>query len=316
METKTCSRCLAEKPITRFRLIYHKIGRTRLDHCIECSIKFLNRSSLPMTEKICTICKKLTPKQNFYKNRCNRDGLSCICIQCDESTNKKFHAKNSIQQQEYRRNKKQNDKRKRYETDDKYRAGVPFRKYIKDNTISTHKPCTICRIVFPKSNFYSHKNKPNGSSACKQCRRSSEKKYAKENPQKSRDKANRWANKRIENRLHKRMGFSIWYALRGAKKEISWLKYVDYTITELKNHIESLFTDGMNWEVFKTGDIHIDHITPASWFNYNQPTDPEFKKCWSLENLQPMWGRENCSKNNRYSGQYDPSFNENNCKDK
>jgi len=27
--------------------------------------------------------------------------------------------------------------------------------------------------------------------------------------------------------------------------------------------------------------------------------DDEFVKCWSLDNLQPMWGKENISKSNK-----------------
>ena len=52
----------------------------------------------------------------------------------------------------------------------------------------------------------------------------------------------------------------------------------------------------MSWERFLNGEIHIDHIVPKSRFNYEKPDDPEFKICWGLANLQPLWNTDNWSK--------------------
>ena len=35
-----------------------------------------------MTEKTCTKCKRTLPVSQFYKNKRNRDGLSCTCKEC------------------------------------------------------------------------------------------------------------------------------------------------------------------------------------------------------------------------------------------
>ena len=37
------------------------------------------------------------------------------------------------------------------------------------------------------------------------------------------------------------------------------------------------------------GEIEIDHIVPIKSFCFNSPDDKEFKKCWALSNLRPMW---------------------------
>ena len=58
----------------------------------------------------------------------------------------------------------------------------------------------------------------------------------------------------------------------------------------------------MSWD--NAGEWHIDHIIPDSWFNYKSIEDQQFKDCWALNNLQPMWKLENISKGNRYSGSY------------
>jgi len=82
--------------------------------------------------------------------------------------------------------------------------------------------------------------------------------------------------------------------LSGNKCFRRWETFVGYTINELKQHLESKFKTGMSWE--NIGKWHIDHIVPISFFKYDKPEDQEFKYCWSLHNLQPLWARENLSK--------------------
>lgn len=73
-----------------------------------------------------------------------------------------------------------------------------------------------------------------------------------------------------------------------------------YSIEDLKKHLEAQFKPGMSWDNYGRGGWHIDHVKPDSWFNYSSIYDENFKKSWSLNNLQPLWESENCSKNNRY----------------
>lgn len=72
-----------------------------------------------------------------------------------------------------------------------------------------------------------------------------------------------------------------------------------YTMAALKVHIERQFTSGMTWEDVLSGRIHIDHIVPVSTFQISTPDDPDFKLCWALANLRPMWARDNQSKGGR-----------------
>lgn len=64
-----------------------------------------------------------------------------------------------------------------------------------------------------------------------------------------------------------------------------------YTPIELIKHLESKFTDGMTIEKLISSEIHIDHVIPASLFNHND--DRHVAYCWSLDNLQPMWAKDN-----------------------
>lgn len=69
-----------------------------------------------------------------------------------------------------------------------------------------------------------------------------------------------------------------------------------YTLQELRAHIERQFTKGMNWDKVLSGEIEIDHIVPVSAFNITSYDDPDFRACWGLANLRPMWTSENRSK--------------------
>jgi len=92
---------------------------------------------------------------------------------------------------------------------------------------------------------------------------------------------------------------AIWKSLRSGngKGRRKWESLVGFTVEELKAHLESKFELGMSWD--NAGEWHIDHIMPVSRFNFESPDDMDFKLCWALDNLQPMWGWENMSKGNR-----------------
>ena len=70
-----------------------------------------------------------------------------------------------------------------------------------------------------------------------------------------------------------------------------------YTPEELIIHLENQFKGDMTWDNY--GVWHVDHKLPISSFNIQEIGDEEFMKCWSLDNLQPMWGEENIRKSNK-----------------
>lgn len=77
------------------------------------------------------------------------------------------------------------------------------------------------------------------------------------------------------------------------------LRHLDYTVDELRQHIERQFKPGMSWERLYAGDIEIDHIIPVAHFRISSIDDPDLKVCWGLPNLRPLWKAENRSKNKR-----------------
>lgn len=60
-------------------------------------------------------------------------------------------------------------------------------------------------------------------------------------------------------------------------------KLLGYSATELKAHLETLWTVGMSWENY--GEWHIDHIRPIHSFASGTP--PHIVN--ALSNLQPLW---------------------------
>jgi len=61
------------------------------------------------------------------------------------------------------------------------------------------------------------------------------------------------------------------------------------TYEEVKNHIESLFIDGMNWSNQGYYGWHIDHIIPLS----SAKSKEELSKLCHYTNLQPLWRLDN-----------------------
>jgi hypothetical protein len=98
--------------------------------------------------------------------------------------------------------------------------------------------------------------------------------------------------------IDNRMRTSVRKALQGGKRGRAWELLVGYSLDDLMTRLERQFTEGMSWA--NVGEWHIDHIRPRSSFNYSSPDDPEFKQCWSLENLQPLWARDNLVKGDRW----------------
>ena len=83
------------------------------------------------------------------------------------------------------------------------------------------------------------------------------------------------------------------------KKYGHYFDILGYSQDDLINHLEKQFKDGITWENY--GEWHVDHIKPISLFKLKDISDEEFKQCWSLNNLQPMWGNENITKSNIYN---------------
>ena len=81
-----------------------------------------------------------------------------------------------------------------------------------------------------------------------------------------------------------------------ASKKCGTFDLVGCEPLELKECLESQFTDGMTWENY--GKWHVDHIKPCSSFDLT--LDEEQRKCFHHSNLQPLWAEDNIRKSDNY----------------
>lgn len=104
-----------------------------------------------------------------------------------------------------------------------------------------------------------------------------------------------WEKKQFKSnplyRLNKAMGTNLRRRLE--KNSIKWQKILGYSNKELVEHLQKQFKPGMSLENY--GDWQIDHKIPISFAKSKE----ELIELYKLDNLQPIWRKENSSKNNR-----------------
>lgn len=198
------------------------------------------------------------------------------------------------------------------------------------------KRCTKCGAFQSLAEYTKIKidrNSNGFSSHCKTCKSVAHKQWRKANPVKTKnlraatyrrniDAAKRYQKKTrsIRNAAEKarrgndpsfalkcRIRVLMYASLRHTKNGRKWQKLVGYSIDDLRRHLEKQFKKDMSWDRFLAGEIHIDHIIPISVFNFEKPEDEDFKKCWALKNLQPLWSKDNITKSNKLKKHFQPS---------
>jgi len=243
-----------------------------------------------MKTKTCSKCGNEKSINEFYKDKSKKDNLTSRCKECIS---------------EYYPNNFEIIKQR-------------IKKWIKNNPEKV-------KIKNEKNNEY-HKNHPQQHRQCAIKYKKNHKneikeyflKYRQINKIKLKEYSKKWRNKNIEYirkysrnwdkekrktdisfRLNRNMSCAIRSSLKGGKKGRHWEGFVGYDTVQLKQHLERQFKDDMTWELFLKGEIHIDHRIPISIFNITSAKCKGFKACWALENLQPMWAKENISKSNK-----------------
>ncbi len=98
----------------------------------------------------------------------------------------------------------------------------------------------------------------------------------------------------IRKTLYNRLKKGIRRGLRELSAGSNWFSSLGYTVDQLRDSIESKFTNGMGWH--NKQDWHIDHVLPIRMFNLHGVDCKDFKECYSIDNLQPLWRNENIRK--------------------
>ena len=112
----------------------------------------------------------------------------------------------------------------------------------------------------------------------------------------------------LKYQLNKRIRTVIAKRLKGNKNGRKSYDLVGYNVEKLKKRLESTMPDGYTWTDFMNGKLEIDHIIPISAFNFDNPENIDFRRCWALSNLQLLPMRENRIKNNKLTESFQPSL--------
>lgn len=263
-----------------------------------------------MDFKTCAKCKEIKPYNEFGRDKSRKDGFDCYCKECKRSITRLWQRKN------VEKNIKNFDESK----------------------VLQFKKCIKCKEIKSIDSFCFCKGKKDGRYCyCKECHNERSNAWAKANPEKYKNSIKNWeiANyeKRkiqkalwkqnnpdknreysrkqystLQGRLNDSMRVMMRRSLNGKKAGRKWEQLAGYTVTQLEKHLKGKFTENMTWELFLKGEIHIDHIIPKSVFNYEKPEDEDFKKCWALKNLQPLWAKDNLSKHAKLNKHFQPSL--------
>jgi bacterioferritin-associated ferredoxin len=157
--------------------------------------------------------------------------------------------------------------------------------------------CEKCRESFVRNNIkHIYCVSCGGDIARAYARRASKEKAA---TREGRNYSNKWRRDRYRRdpawRVASHMKGLMHRALTSNKQGKSWRLLVPYSLQHLMDHLEKQFLPGMSWSNYGNG-WHIDHKMPRSKFSYRTPDDPDFKACWALSNLQPLWALDNIRK--------------------
>ena len=276
--------------------------------CLACGIEFIKNDKWT---KYCS--KECRVNYNILKNK--KECVGKKCIVCGNLFYPKYSGKKCC-----------SDNCRRLLTNKLHKKNNKNKRKI------LHKKCIIC------GNYFNPRDK-HIMCCSKECseinKLNTRKSYYKKNKEILRKKNNKWRLKNIEyiksyckeyniknrkiitekfmKRINSDVAFKLRYKISGgiynslkktkATKNFKTFKLLEYTSKDIKLHLESMFLKGMSWGNYGS-KWHIDHIKPVAAFKLIKEDGEldleQIKLCWALDNLQPLWAKENISKGSWY----------------
>lgn len=165
---------------------------------------------------------------------------------------------------------------------------------------NNQKFCADCRAISEKKKFARYRLRNPDKVKRAQLATDQKRRHDEARREKMRVYARNFAEARRDDpmrRLHRNVSQRIYSSLRSGKSHRTWPALVGYSLLELRVHLERQFTKGMRWD--NIGQWHVDHIVPVASFTFNKAEDAEFRACWAITNLRPLWAAENLKKKDR-----------------
>lgn len=255
--------------------------------------------------KKCTKCGEEKPatKEYFYADKQFPSGIRGICKSCSGKHYSEHKEEISLQRKEHYRN---NQDRILAENREKYANNYNG---IQESTRERYQKNRGRNLITKRAHHHKNRELNNAISRSYHAahrdlsnakRRDYYANHREETNEKDRirgtERHHKLYGKDPSYTLRTRISALMRYSLRHGSKSKSLDDILDYTMPELKDHIESLFTENMSWDAYMRGEIHIDHKRPIVSFHIGSVDDQDFKECWALDNLQPLWAFDNLSK--------------------
>lgn len=246
------------------------------------------------TEKACTKCGETKPVSQFGKTNKNLDGYNSECKDCKMVVSKAWAQQN-------RQRLRELDAQRRHRPESRAKI-LEAKKRARDKAREL-RPHKERAVVLHQAHVYAfmrlslhceHVNR--WAAYAKECRilHDAHVKEFRSDP----NRVARWKYNHIpQKKLYQRIKAWSHKHLKSGMVSKKWSYILGYTVDELKVHIEKQFTKGMSWE--KRSEIHIDHIIPVSSFNITDIYCEDFKSCFALSNLRPLWAKENMQKSDK-----------------
>lgn len=125
--------------------------------------------------------------------------------------------------------------------------------------------------------------------------------WAKHNRDRKNEYNRIWQSEKRANdpfyRLRSAISAYLYWCLKREKYGKRAEEVLGYSIAQLRQHLERQFQPGMTWENY--GQWHVDHILPVASFSFTSPDDDDFKACWAITNLRPLWAKDNIRKSDK-----------------
>lgn len=276
-------------------------------------------------KKYCPKCKTEKPLDDFGKAKSRSDGLRGWCKECTNKATSEWQRKNpeKLRARKKRFYEMHPNYEQEYYIQNAEKIKERSRKWYKNNkkwALKNSKKWAEQNLekTLEMKNNWKKRNAEAVKKYNKQYRidnrerrRNYNKLWRKENLDKAREMGRKNTAKRLATPKGK-LSSNISREIRASigvntKRNRHWEKFVDFTIDQLKTHLEKLFKPGMTWDNYGTV-WHIDHKIPIAAFNFERPEDIDFRLCWSLKNLQPLEAKVNMSKGARLERDFQPSL--------
>lgn len=235
--------------------------------------------------KKCCACGAIKGLACFHKDQKSKDGVSYCCKECAIEKTHKWYSRNR---------ERAIERRKEY--------------YAKNREEAIKKAHEWC-INNPDKRFKIHRK---WYDANKEEKKVKDKIRLVEKREHIREVARRYyriKRQDVRIRLSYNMSRAMHHVLKkGKKNNRHWESLAGYSRDELMKHLEKQFLPGMSWDNYGVRGWHIDHIIPKSAFNFTDIEDIDFKKCWELKNLRPLWATDNIVKGAKVTKPFQPSL--------